>query len=1408
MPLFTAELAKWWLGEGGEYITELLDITVGEKPSECGFAQAVQRNLRAFDSDQHIHDALTRHLRRIQADDRCTYDVNLCDLLGKATNEIFVPNRNNATGHDSALLGLGYLDAKEINRLQLFRAARQGAPSFHEQTHNAKLAQELHEAALASYRSFYLSFRVSIMLGLMASQAEGGPAKIRIIANLNALFPTFVPLRDDDDVDPCPCSPGLRSSIRLAVFDNLTAGGWTEPEKQQALSTRLLDWCGILQYEDARLALLRYAEVVRKLEEVLAEMFSENDDMVDITTSPVAADLSEGSLVDRSGTPDVVMASRAPSRCSSSSSSGLPTGRSCETSMCADTHPLFKGMPGRELSASKTDGAAFARDLDAPAVLSYPDDVSREQWSQHPLARSLALSPQEKAFLEDVDRGSDAVSSNPSKARAFFSSRGTSRQARKRYEKDRSKRPLPGIPEAAQLDPAPTPLNRFARRVRLRQDALVRNPIDERVTKDGAESPHTAPANVKIRRSRVLKSQISNPELRLQDDFTIQHSGQNDKASHIPDRASSHTISDFDRTEADELSPSTFRYKHPLIKDKFSLAKPRLSPMEYARMYFLERAMAEREGRECQLVAPGKQWLWSPYLEKFLILPRIPSSRVRNRLSTHVVGKVSLASSSTLQGEPSKVKGLEESHCPRLSLHLGPTVTAFQSLLDLKILSESDSPSPAPMKTLQWSSELGTRATDSMAQSAELDRPTAAASSKEGFMPPPAYPPPPIPCESLLISQGYSDETEHALSSQKSTEEDSLSVRTEESTETVIHLGNFEDQGVAQSADSRKEFRALSSSSTFASIVDSEAEFINDQTSDFLEELRPAPLKLSRRPSLNQHKESFQAGQDLVTPFTEADLPRPDSPTIEVSTTPYAARSVPSASKIAQDEVEKASLDKSPLPTAASTPRRAFGRPHDATLRHSGYRMTPIVDKFGYIQYTRAAQTLTPLSSDKKQALKPSAFASGAHITNRVVGTAERSVTTPLALDITRNRLDMLTSARNASDRPDGFTVPSPVLSAAGSGKKDTTSVSGTSMLPSAFDLRDMQSRLQTTILPPVHKPPSSNSSGCSQPMLGKTDRDVSSTPKPPRPSAFPTRAISRASEPDRLADTQSQLSSAFIADVGETEDDPETPRKISRAHADTGNRTPGRLASVFRRRNAPDLRDPLSEGIPLTPRPDSPWSPFAEASPDDDVFGATWMYANESTWANNDAIIASRREGMMEREKQGQKRQRRFSFGRTTGTTTSERSTSDSLVSPRPARVETTTEFLVDFQSFLDDMPAPQPDLSLPAIPGSKVRSSSRTASGRPPAAPSAAYREKKPVGLSVATPTGTTTTITSNARSRLRKVSKDSLRSAGTSSVGGHGLTMGPFRIGDRTFSLGKKKGPRTTDDNGEPKSFFDHD
>ncbi|SPO04417.1 uncharacterized protein DNG_07102 [Cephalotrichum gorgonifer] len=52
--------------------------------------------------------------------------------------------------------------------------------------------------------------------------------------------------------------------------------------------------------------------------------------------------------------------------------------------------------------------------------------------------------------------------------------------------------------------------------------------------------------------------------------------------------------------------------------------RPRLSPIEYARIYYIELARCEREGIECYLPAPETYWAWTEDYEKFVVLPRLP----------------------------------------------------------------------------------------------------------------------------------------------------------------------------------------------------------------------------------------------------------------------------------------------------------------------------------------------------------------------------------------------------------------------------------------------------------------------------------------------------------------------------------------------------------------------------------------------------------------------------------------------------------------------------------------------------------------------------------------------------------------------------------------------------------------
>jgi hypothetical protein len=103
------------------------------------------------------------------------------------------------------------------------------------------------------------------------------------------------------------------------------------------------------------------------------------------------------------------------------------------------------------------------------------------------------------------------------------------------------------------------------------------------------------------------------------------------------------------------------------------LAKPRLSPVEYARMYLLEESSASRENWECELPRPDMQWHWTPKYKKFLIIPRIPKNIRRDLVSntTDSVSNTDGEGSSGGHQVPTLTPEKDYVGLMRLSLHLG-----------------------------------------------------------------------------------------------------------------------------------------------------------------------------------------------------------------------------------------------------------------------------------------------------------------------------------------------------------------------------------------------------------------------------------------------------------------------------------------------------------------------------------------------------------------------------------------------------------------------------------------------------------------------------------------------------------------------------------------------------------------
>ncbi|PFH58908.1 hypothetical protein XA68_13057 [Ophiocordyceps unilateralis] len=451
------------------------------------------------------------------------------------------------------------------------------------------------------------------------------------MARLNALFPSSVILCGPDDFDIAPYSVGLRDSIRFSVFEHLMSDDMASAAQQRSIHMKLFCWCDMPGYNQAREAMMRYYEEAKKLEDTCLEALA---------------------AIER--------------RCSVSAGSDNP-GPAPPV-----PNPLLRGMPGRELSASSTDTAAIAGDVDAPPVLAYPNDLSGTHFHQHPLAKELGWSSRAKAQLGLIVPSQLA-------SRDFYPGRAPrpvrrAAHARTSITDDTPPvPPLPPIPESLRSNLTPKGLGKILDRMRHRS---------------GSPPPEGAPSAPGPRKPS-LKTHISNPELQSAGNRHAMLVAAAPSSSPPPPEPSSYTGRTSSRASSPE-SPSLDVIQVAGPAQTFRLAEPRLSPMEYSRLYYIEKAHAEREGRRCNLPAPEKLWRWSPHHENFLIIPRVPKTISRD---LSVIEDAAAEASSPLPDDTVTTP------CPRLSLNLGGMTTLFPSLMNLARLGMSagpDPPSPPP----------------------------------------------------------------------------------------------------------------------------------------------------------------------------------------------------------------------------------------------------------------------------------------------------------------------------------------------------------------------------------------------------------------------------------------------------------------------------------------------------------------------------------------------------------------------------------------------------------------------------------------------------------------------------------------------------------------------------------------
>ena len=235
----------------------------------------------------------------------------------------------------------------------------------------------------------------------------------------------------------------------------------------------------------------------------------------------------------------------------------------------------------------------------------------------------------------------------------------------------------------------PKGLSRLVRKMRSRSDLQVTKPevvpglpSPPLASPEGEKSEKLNRPKSKLR--PTLRSQISNPELRsfTKSSLTLAALPDTSRAGTSPHaslqldssrlRLSSFSSSKNRKRKSDSMIPLTF-------------TKPRLSPMEYSRMYLLEKCASLKEDRPCELPAPCEEWYWTPGWVKFVIVPRIPESINRDAVP---LGQPEEITDPVESDDASSISTPQKASSPtlsykRLSLNLGGVTSMFPSMMNL-----------------------------------------------------------------------------------------------------------------------------------------------------------------------------------------------------------------------------------------------------------------------------------------------------------------------------------------------------------------------------------------------------------------------------------------------------------------------------------------------------------------------------------------------------------------------------------------------------------------------------------------------------------------------------------------------------------------------------------------------------
>ncbi|KAL7956530.1 hypothetical protein V8C34DRAFT_326221 [Trichoderma compactum] len=640
MPLTSlGEYLDWWLTTGLDPLKELVDKeALGCGPQHVGFEQTVQRRQRGFDNDVELQEALRLHVKRLSSHQTPEASCNPRNKLRELTLNVFRKPEDGGLVPDRVLDGLADLHAVELRRRRLvvetpliFRA---GHPAFG----SAAMIQELNRKATEKFNQFYMGFRASMVVEELKQARVTRKPSVEIMAVVNALFPAHDLLKNSDDISLVPCTDSLLGCIRFTVLYHLLGDNPSSDKQQAMIQEKLFIWCSLPRYEAAYKALAQYIEEFKTIESLCFNVLQ----LAEKESSRRKSGSRRPSFTPNS----VVMVKsilkgspQSPREVESLAASKRSTSPEFVASAPPVPNPLLKGLPGREVSPSKTDGAAFAFDDSSAPKLRYDAGgetvVKGEKVGVKTFDPSRKLKkkplPTKQKPLPTRQRSLPAKQKLLETKQKLLPAKKKQLQARKKRQDDDIPPvpPTPDIPESMKATITRTSL-KLLQRMRSHPEMKTFPQIASVLAGEKAKSttklakPPTRPkaAHGQVRDSFYLRTS-SFPEASIRGSRHSLYTQQAPSTQSV-DRAGA--MRKQDGTAAQEqasLSKPEVRY---------SMCQPRLSNMEYTRLYLVEEANAKKEKRPCELPPPRKVWLWGPRWEEFLVLPKLPAS-IRRRFS-------------------------------------------------------------------------------------------------------------------------------------------------------------------------------------------------------------------------------------------------------------------------------------------------------------------------------------------------------------------------------------------------------------------------------------------------------------------------------------------------------------------------------------------------------------------------------------------------------------------------------------------------------------------------------------------------------------------------------------------------------------------------------------------------------